>query len=123
MRQIITIALVAILAATSAPAQLQKAPPAVRDLPRRPSPPKATPTPTPDLGAPLPASCDPQQLAAVTAMLQGMGPARVQPYNCQEPVAICAAESRAIVLEAEAEVERSRLSLLRLQRSLAFNCS
>jgi len=118
-----TIALAAILAATSATAQLPKAPPSVRDLPRRPAPPKATPTPTVELGAPIPASCDPQALAAVTTMLQGMGPARIPVYNCNEPLAICAAESKAITLEAEAQVERSRVSLLRLQRDLAYNCS
>ena len=120
MKRLLAVCLLAALVAP-ADAQLRRAPGPVRDLPRRqPSP---TPEPTVIAGAPIPASCDPQHLASVSALILGMGPARITIPPCEEPTAICETEAKAIEFEAKAQVERNRLQLQRLQRYLAQNCS
>ena len=121
MKRILAVCLLAALVAP-ADAQLRRAPGPVRDLPRR----LPSPTPTPEvvvMGAPIPAPCDAQQLAVITTLLLGMGPARITIPPCEEPFAICETEAKAIELEAKAQVERNRLQLQRLQRYLAQNCS
>ncbi len=121
MKRLLAVCLLAALVAP-ADAQLRRAPGPVRDLPRRlPSP---TPEPTVIAGAPIPGpeACDPQQLAVITNLLLGMGPARITLPVCDEPTAICETQAKAIELEAKAAVERSRLQLQRTQRYLAQNC-
>ena len=113
--------LLVLLVTSIASAQLPKAPPAIRDLPRMAPTPHVVQSdflPGEPRRLPFPSSCNPAVLAALVIEYFDAAPSVIEPAPCEEVYSVCASVAR--ISELEAMLVDEQASLARQSKILAL---